>query len=149
MPDLFQPVPSYHFSVVFEMPGLPQNDFRFQKVKGLDAQIDLTAIEQGGSSSHPYYKAGRTTFSDLVLTRGLSVGSFLYEWCKDAILELDIKPCNLIITLLNEEQAPLTGWRVIGAVPYKWSISELDAEKSGFVIESITCKYRYFKPIRI
>jgi phage tail-like protein len=77
------------------------------------------------------------------------VGSFIIQWCREAIEDLNFAPTNVIVTLLNDMHLPVAAWYVVNAFPVKWSISGLDAEKSAVVIETLEFEYNYFRTIRI
>jgi len=79
------------------------------------------------------------------LKRGLvSNSDLLKKWCNDAFQSLIIKPVDITVSLLNEEHEPLMTWNIKHAWPRKWSLSDLDAEKSELAIESFELQYHYF-----
>ena len=59
--------------------------------------------------------------------------------------DLDIQPTSVWVTLLNEEHEPLQSYTFINAWPKKWNISDLNAESSEIVIESLELAYHYYK----
>jgi len=147
--DLFYPSVGFHFSVVFELfPQLP-NDFRFQEVSGLSANVETEQLKEGGENRFSYQLPSRTRYDKLVLKRGLFIGSFIIQWCREAIEDLNFAPTNIIITLLNEMHLPVAAWYVVNAFPVKWSISNFNAQESSVVIETLEFEYNYFKTIRV
>jgi phage tail-like protein len=91
------------------------------------------------------------SIAPLVLKRGLVADSNLVKWCMDAMLNFDIQPLNLLVILshISDQKAktvePLMTWKVINAWPKKWSVSDLDAEKSAIAIETLELNYQYFE----
>jgi len=147
--DLVYPPVGFHFAVVFELfPQFP-NDFRFQEVNGLKVTIETEDFKEGGENRFVHRLPVRTKYEDLVLKRGMFLGSGIILWARNAIESFDFQPTNLIISLLDEYHIPVTSWYVVNAYPVAWSITDLNAEQSKAVIESITLHYNYFKMIRI
>lgn len=75
----------------------------------------------------------------------------------EAILDLEIRPLNLIVNLLHvkrqesqnsENDEPLMSWKVINAWPKKWSVSEFNAEQNSLAIESMELNYSYFEILK-
>ena len=144
---LIYPPVGFHFSVVIEMfPQTPQ-DFRFQSVTGLSVSIPTETITEGGENRFKHQFPGVPQYDKLVLKRGLFQGSFIANWCKDAIEDFKFEPHNILITLLNNLHIPLATWHVFNAYPVKVSISEFNAEQNTLVIETLELAYQYYKTI--
>lgn len=143
------PPVGFHFSVVFELfPQLP-SDFRFQSVEGLTVDVDTEDFKEGGENRFVHKLPTRTKYSDIVLKRGMFLGSGIVLWCRNAIESFNFQPTNVIITLLNADHVPLAAWYVVNAYPVSWSVSDFNAEENKVVIESIKLRYNYFKTLRI
>ena len=48
-----------------------------------------------------------------------------------------VYPIPVFIELLNEQQVPAVMWNLSGAYPVRWSFDELNAQKSGLLIETL------------
>jgi phage tail-like protein len=143
--DLSYPQTGFHFLVVFELfPQLP-NDFRFQEVSGLNATMEMEPVKEGGENRFVHQLPGRTSYNELVLKKARVMGSFVLQWCRNAIENFEFKPTNVLISLLDENHLPLYNWYVINAIPKKLEISAFNAERSEIVIETMTLSYQYFK----
>lgn len=147
------PPVSFYFNVSFydENPDGSQGgiygatyDTRFQSVAGLSAELQLESYREGGENRYEHQLPGRSKYSDLVLKRGLIKSSELIKWCTDTIDRKIIRPKILDVDLLNEKGETLLKWKVVHAWPKKWSISDLNAEKSELTIETLELTYRYF-----
>jgi phage tail-like protein len=57
---------------------------------------------------------------------------------------LEIRPVDLEIKLLNEEHEPLMTWSVKQAWPKKWAVEDLNAMESKVLIESLELRYQFF-----
>ena len=148
--DLFPSPPvGFHFSVVFELFPQTPNDFRFQEVTGLDVEVEMEPVKEGGQNRFTHELPVRTRYTDITLKRGLFMGSGITLWCKDAIENFVFVPTNLLISLLNPDHLPLQSWYVVNAVPKKWQVSGFNAEQNSVVIESLVLSYNYFTYVSI
>lgn len=144
MAKQYPPV-GFHFRVVFSGIGDSDVDSRFQSVSGLSMELETETVKEGGENRYEHVLPVRSKFPLLVLKRGLvSNSDLLKKWCNDAFQSLIIKPVDITVSLLNEEHEPLMTWNIKHAWPRKWSLSDLDAEKSELAIESFELQYHYF-----
>jgi phage tail-like protein len=87
----------------------------------------------------------RVTYENLVLKRGMLIGSRLIQWFKDALEDFKFKPQDITVTLLNASHEPLEQWMFYKAWPTKWNVDGMDAEKASIVVETIEFSYQYFE----
>ena len=147
--DLVYPPVGFHFAVVLELFPQTPNDFRFQEVSGLSATVQTEEVIEGGENRFTHQLPLRTNYEKLELKRGMFTGSLIVQWVREAVENLNVKPTNILITLLNEMHLPISAWYVVNAYPIKWSVSNFNAQESSAVIETIQFEYNYFKTIRI
>lgn len=139
------PPVGFHFKVEFDLPGIADTDFRFRDVSGISMEVEEETYNEGGENRFIHKFPVRARYPDLVLKRGLLTDSAIRTWCEEAIYNLDIQPTSVWVTLLNEEHEPLQSYTFINAWPKKWNISDLNAESSEVVIESLELAYQYYK----
>lgn len=143
MPAYYPPV-GFHFRV--EVLGLPpnDNDVRFTEVSGLSVEVGTEEVAEGGQNWYVQKFPLRAKYPELVLKRGLLVGSEITEWIRASVEELRIQPKNVDVLLLNQEHEPLLTWHLVNAYPTKWSVSDLNASNNAVVVESLQFFYQYF-----
>jgi phage tail-like protein len=144
MPGYYPPV-GFHFRVEFDLAKAGDNDIRFRDVAGLSMEMEEETYNEGGENRFIQKLPVRARYPDLVLKRGLLVNSAVREWCEAAIQNLDIQPITVWVTILNEKHEPLQTYTFINAWPKKWTISDLNAESSEILVESLELAYQYFK----
>lgn len=144
---IFHPPVGFHFLVRFNLFPQTPHDVRFQSVSGLTVEADFEEVKEGGVLQYTHKLPAQVKSTDLVLKRGMFLGSGLSKWFFDAFENFEFKPVDLEVILLNELHAPLRAWRVIHALPKKMEVSAFDAEKSELVIETLTLTYHYIKTI--
>ena len=143
----YYPPPGFHFRVEFIGIG-NDNDVRFQSVGGLSMELEVETIKEGGQNLYEHKLPGRAKFSDLSLKRGLLLDSSLIAWVENALYNRDFLPANLNISLLNNAHEALMTWKVFGAWPRKWNISDLNANENSVMIETLELSYSFYKILR-
>lgn len=143
------PPVGFHFSVAFQLFPQTPNDFRFQEVSGLEMTMETEQVTEGGQNRFIWELPVRASYADLVLKRGMFIGSGILMWCKNAFENFTFDPVNVIVMLLNDQHIPIQAWYVVNAIPKKWAVSAFDAQQSTVVIESITLSYQYFNIISV
>ncbi|WP_079435315.1 phage tail protein [Zoogloea sp. LCSB751] len=142
---MYTPPVGFHFKV--EVLGLARavdDDVRFTDVGGLSLEVATEEVPEGGENRYIQRYPVRSKYPDLVLKRGLLKDSAIWEWIRDGIENLDIKPKNVDVKLLNDRHEPLVTWHLVGAWPVKWSVSDLSASANAIVVESLQLAYQYF-----
>jgi len=137
---------SFHFKVEFrDIPGVVDNDVRFQDVSGLNSELGIEEIKSGGENRFSHRLPTRAKYNNLVLKRGMLVDSGLIGWFVDAVENFSFSPATIIVKLLDKDHQPLQSWSFIKAWPVKWSISDFKATENAVVIETIELAYQYFR----
>ncbi len=144
MASYYPPV-AFNYQVVFGDIATTSNDNAFQSVSGLNVSIETENLKEGGENRFEHKVPVRTKFEDIVLKRGVLRDSGVINWIMRAIVDFDIQPITIDIKLLNEEQQPLIIWNCVHVWPKKWSISDLNAEKSEALIETIELNCNFFR----
>src|SRR2546421_360856 len=100
MASYYPPV-GFHFKVEFE--GITStDDIRFQNVSGINASVpNSKTYEEGGENRFKHRLPERANFDNLVLKRGMLIGSELITWFRDALESFKFKPKLITVTLLN------------------------------------------------
>lgn len=140
----YYPPVGFHFKVEFGLEGVKEQDFRFQEVAGLNVEIETELKTAGGENRFTQKLPTRAKYNNLVLKRGLLVGSEIYKWLNDTVETMEVEPITVWVSLLNEQHEALQTYTFVNAWPVKWSISDFNAEDSKLVIETIELSYQYF-----
>lgn len=141
----YYPPPGFHFRVEFDLPDAGDDDIRFREVSGLSMELEEETLNEGGENRFVQKFPVRARYPDLVMKRGLLTDSAVRTWCEAAIRDLDIEPTTVWVTVLNENHEPLQTYTFVNAWPKKWSVSDLNAESSDIIVESLELAYQYFE----
>jgi len=141
----------FRFAVVFFPLGAVPNplDLRFQKVRGLSAEVQTTELKEGGQNLGSLRLPTGVAYNNLVLERGFVVGSPLNVEINVTLSLFKFSPCNVLVTLLSEAFIPLAAWFFFKAYPVKWTTSDLDADQKQVVIDTIEFTYARMQIMRI
>jgi phage tail-like protein len=143
-PDLLT---SFHFSV--RMAGKSGTaDAAFQEASGLGKEMALDEVVSGGENRFKFRLPAGISYSNLVLKRGVArAESPLVAWVQatlDGGLAKPVQTCNILVNLLDEEGQACMSWTFNKAYPVKWTMSDLKAQESGLLVETMEFAYRYF-----
>jgi len=127
------PMPKFHFSVKWG-----DQEMSFQEVTGLDAQSEEIKYRTGDSAVFSVIKMpGLIKYSNVTMKKGIFKGdNKFWDWFSQ-IKQNTIKRIDVIISLLDETNAPTMVWTLKNAWPTKISGYELKAEGNEVAVESI------------
>lgn len=143
MTDYYPPW-GFYYKVEFGI-SKDKNDVRFQSVSGLSVEYDYESLKEGGENRFEHKLPVRTKYADMVLKRGMLTDSEVIKWFLEAFRDRKFKPSDISVILMNEKSETLRTWNVVHAIPKKWTVSDLNANESSLVIETLELSYRYFE----
>jgi len=139
------PAVGFYFLVEFNgIDDLKDGDIRFQEVSGLGAELGVEELKEGGENRFAHRLPAPAKYSNLVLKRGLITDTALLKWFRNAVENFEFNPVSVKVSLLNDIGKPLLNWNFVGAYPLKWSVSNLNAQKSEVMIDTIELSYQYY-----
>ncbi len=138
------PPTAFYFKAEFGLDGVQNNNSSFQEVSGLSSESDLVEYREGGENRFVHKLPRSAKYSNLVLKRGIISDPTIIRWINQIFSDFSepIKPTDITITLLNEENDPVMRWKLSNAWPVKIEVAELKAQSNEIVIESIELAYR-------
>nr|VFJ43036.1 MAG: conserved hypothetical phage tail region protein [Candidatus Kentron sp. DK]VFJ55616.1 MAG: conserved hypothetical phage tail region protein [Candidatus Kentron sp. DK] len=151
LPFFGTPPLGFRFGVVFFMGGKIPNpiDTLFQKVSGLGSTINTITVGEGGQNLYSHRLPEKIQYDNLVLERGMVVGSPLVWDFNGTMSSFRFTPSNVLVTLLDNTYLPAAAWWFMKAYPVAWRVSDLDATENSVVIETMELAYQHMRVIRI
>lgn len=142
----YYPPVSFYFEV--KIVGIATaGDSAFAEADGLEAELGVTEVKEGGENRFTHRLPDRATHGKLTLKRGvMTASSDLAKWCKDTIESDFSSPVvtrDINVSLLNENGKPLLVWTFSNAWPVKWSLAGLDSKKNEVALETLEFSYSY------
>ncbi|HJQ36754.1 MAG TPA: phage tail protein [Thermoanaerobaculia bacterium] len=121
------------FRFLLEIEGITSGGFT--RVKGLSREIKHESYREGGVNEYEHKLLTQVSYPVVVLERGLVLDD-LWTWAQRAA-DGEVERKTIRIRLQNEAGEKLWAWQVEYALPVKWSVSDLDAQASQVVMESL------------
>ena len=126
------PYQAFNFAV--EIEGLLVGGF--SEVSGLDSDVEVEEYREGGVNDFVHKLPVRTSYSNLVLSHGLTSVDTLWNWyyntSQGAILRR-----NGTLMLLDSRQVPVMWWSFRNALPVRWNGPSFNATGDAVAIESV------------
>ena len=146
-----EPILGMRFAVVFLTGGAIPNplDIRFQKVSGLSVEIDTEPMVEGGNNTGTLSLPKGVKHGNLVLERGMVVGSLLNLEFNATMSLFKFATSNVLVTLLGGDKLPRAAWLFIKAYPVKWATSELSAGEPALVVDTLELAYTRMQILRV
>lgn len=112
---------------------------RFTGVSGLGYEAEVVTFQDtlGNGDIVTRKRPGRISYSDIVLTRGLSADNALVEWYQ-TVLDGAVERKNGSIVMFDPAGEENGRWNFHDAWISSWSASDLDASTDEVVIEEVT-----------
>jgi phage tail-like protein len=145
------PIIGMRFAVLFMTGGVVPNplDLRFSKVSGLSMTVETESLAEGGQNLYTQQLPRSVSHGNLVLERGMVVGSPLNIEFNASLSTFKFITSNVLVTLLSEDGLPMAAWLFMKAWPVKWSTSDLDATTPGLVIDTMELAYGRMQVLRV
>ena len=145
------PIIGMRFAVLFMTGGVLPNplDLRFSKVSGLTMTVETDSLAEGGQNLYTQQLPRSVSHGNLVLERGMVVGSPLNIEFNASLSTFKFITSNVLVTLLSEDGLPMAAWLFMKAWPVKWSTSDLDASTPGLVIDTMELAYARMQVLRV
>jgi len=134
---------AHRFGVFFfQNGGLPNPlDIRFQKVSGIGARIETTTVVEGGQNHYAQRLPTRVDYANLVLERGLVIGSPLGLEVNRTLSFFSFAPSLVLVVLFDESSRPIAGWGFENAYPVRWALADLNGAEDRILIDTLELAY--------
>jgi len=118
---------------------------QFDLVSPPSGAIAVVEYREGGEKElHPRRLPGRTEYDNVVLRRGVTGRTELYDWWNDARKGAVTKR-NVVITLLDEQRDAVLVWKLVNAWPVELAWSVLEGLGDEVLHEEVELTYDSFE----
>jgi phage tail-like protein len=134
---------------LFEVDGVEIG--RFQEVSGLEVNVAVEDLEEGGENSFVHKLPGRMSWPNITLTRGITQNDTLLEWLNKSSGEQFAAAGNKLsrstaaITLLGPSAQRLRAWEFDGAFPVRWKGPQFAVDSSQWATEELEITHHGFR----
>src|SRR6185503_16380352 len=128
-----RPDPLRAFRFLVEIEGITSGGFT--RLKGLSREVKYESYREGGVNEYEHKLITQVSYPVVVLERGLALPD-LWAWALSTA-DGEVRRRTIRIRLQDEGNLPSWAWQIEYALPVKWSASDLDAQSSPVVMESL------------
>jgi phage tail-like protein len=121
------------FRFLVEIEGITSGGFT--RVKGLSRDVKFESYREGGVNEYEHKLITQVSYPVVILERGLALDD-LWTWAQ-ATADGEVRRRTIRIRLQNEANEKMWAWQVEYALPVKWTASDLDAQSSPVVMETL------------
>lgn len=134
--------PYLNFQFIVEIDGA--TNVAFSEVTLPSGEVEVILYREGSDKTNSARKLpGRTSYSNVILRRGLAGNTELSNWW-NALREGVPDRRNVAIVLTNEQKEPVQRWLLRNAWPTKIEFGPLNALGNDVVIESLELAHEGF-----
>ncbi|MGC1760295.1 MAG: phage tail protein [Candidatus Cybelea sp.] len=105
----------------------------FAECMGLEATMEPKAIKEGGMNYGVAQRAGPTSFTTVILKRGISANADLFNIFMAATTGLYAPRMQVTINVFNIDGSAGMAWQLDRAMPVKYKFADLNARGGGEV----------------
>lgn len=117
----------------------------FQEVKGLGADLEVTAYAEGGVNDFVHQLPVRHSWTRISLRRGLVRDRGLWEWYQAGLSQSLGARRDGSVILLSPDGKHLVSWEFRGGIAVKWTGPEFNAMQGGVAIEGLEIAHQGVK----
>lgn len=145
--EAVSPFIAFRFHVAFsEQPlassastnAVPMCGGAFSECSGLEASMEPKVIKEGGRNYGDAQRAGKVTFSTVVLKRGLTSNQDLWRWFELVNRGAASYRLSAVLSVLGPESGSIQWvWRLRHCLPIKFKAPDLNATSSQVAVEEL------------
>jgi phage tail-like protein len=142
--NYYPPVGFYFKVIISGVSGVQEGSF--MEVSGISASITPEEKQEGGENRFKHRLPNPPKYGNLVLKRGMLLGSGLITWAQTSISTFKFTPKTAVVQLLNEKGKAIAVWVFNNAYPVKLEMSGMKAMKEGeIMVETLELAYSFFE----
>jgi phage tail-like protein len=127
--------PYFGFKFRISIQGIIEGGF--SELSGLQVTTQIEDFVEGGLNSFVHKFPKETTFSNLVLKKGLADSKELWQWHRDVIINNFVRRDVQIFLFKNNTDEIAQQWSFTKAFPVKWSGPEFKADSNTVAFETL------------
>lgn len=123
----------------------------FKEVHGLQIDVAVETIDEGGQNGFQHRFPGRMTWPNLTFKRGLTNPDNLFAWINEVAGDGFAARGNKLarstgaVTLMGSDLTRLRSWNIEGAFPVRWTGPDLVTGSGGAIEEELEIAHHGFR----
>lgn len=137
------PFTNFNFSVEINRgdDARPLVNAAFSECDGLEMNMEVKTIREGGGNNRQIRLNGGVTFGQLTLKRGMTEGFDLWRWFRDSVADPSLRASAEVVLLAPDASTVRARFQLSRCVPVKLKASALNARDSQVAIEELQMAY--------
>jgi len=119
----------------------------FQEVKGLGADLEVTAYPEGGVNDHVHQLPVRHSWTRISLRRGVVRDPGLWSWYLAGLTQSLGARRDGAVILMTPAGTPAMSWTFQAGLAVKWVGPELNAMQSSVAVETLEIAHEGLTPV--
>ena len=134
---------------LFEVDGVEIGSF--MEVSGLEVNVGVEDLEEGGENSFVHKLPGRMTWPNITLKRGITQNDALLTWLNKSSGEQFAASGNKLtrstaaITLIGPSAKRIRAWEFAGAFPIRWKGPSFAVDSNDWATEELEITHHGFR----
>lgn len=143
----------YTGKFLFEVDGVEIGTFT--EVSGLELDVGVEELEEGGQNQFVHKLPGRITWPNLVLKRGMTKGDELFAWVQKSSGDgfagqgSKVERKSAAVTLVDDKGDRLRAWELDGAFPVRWRGPTFAATSTELAAEELEIAHHGFRSAKV
>jgi phage tail-like protein len=140
------PFTAFNFKVELEVQGLPNPvcSAAFSECDGLEMNMELKTIREGGNNNQPIHLVGPVSYGQLSLKRGMTDTFELWDWFERVLQggQRGLRGSGVVVMLASDGETEQARFLVTGCLPVKLKAPALNAKDGLLAIEEMMIAYQ-------
>lgn len=112
----------------------------FMTIEGMGSKTAVETIREGGANGVEYKLPGQVTYSDLVMTSGLTFLDPMWLWYRCTMYGKPLRK-NGTVYLMDDFGFPQASWELRNAWPTEWEGPRFDASQTLVAVQRFSLAY--------
>jgi len=143
---VIQPFTAFNFAVEIDLSEQAQGGTKlcnaaFAECDGLEMNMEVKTLRQGGDNGRQIRLAGPLTFGTLTLKRGLTASFDLWDWFNDTLLNPSLRAKVEVVLFAADGQTERVRFLLKRCLPIKLKAPPLNAKDGMVAIEEMQIAY--------
>lgn len=135
---------TFNFLVEISVPDVSDELCKatFSECEGLEMNMESKTFHQGGQNNQQVHLAGKVSYGQLTLKRGMSKDFGLWRWFSEVMktTQREIRGQGIVVMLDGAQQKQIT-FKLKDCLPIKLRAPSLNAQSGGIAIEEMQLVY--------
>jgi phage tail-like protein len=134
---------------LFEVDGVQIG--AFTEVDGLQADVAVEDVEEGGQNQFVHRLPGRLTWPNITFKRGVTDSDSLFSWLQESAGDEFSRKGNKLerksaaVTLVSDKGERLRAWELAAAFPVRWRGPSFAASSTDLASEELEIAHHGFR----